>query len=154
MRKDYILKACFIRTAVPVVLSILMISILLFLGWIDWICAFGILLNNSIFAVFLGSGINLNGYGKINEKGQRSLPMDDAFSLYEFAMLFSVTMISLGYSAIVMETDPLWVGFFFIGITLLIPLPITVSYLKYWPSAVENALTYENCFKKTTKLKK
>lgn len=154
MRKDYITKACLLRTTVPIVFSILMIGILLFIGWIDWLCAFGILLNNTIFAVFLGSGINLHGYGKMNEKGQRAIPMDDAFSLYEFAILFSAVMISLGYSAVVMATDPLWVRFLFIGITLLVPLPITISYLKYWPSAVENALIYENYLKKPTKLKK
>lgn len=154
MRKDYLIKACMIRTAVPVVFTILMIGILLFIGWIDWICSFGILLNNTIFAVFLGSGINLNGYGKRNEKDQKAIPMDDAFSLYEFGILFSATMISLGYSAVVMATDPLWVRFLFIGITLLVPLSLTISYLKYWPSAVENALTYENYLKKPTKLKK
>lgn len=153
MRKDYILKACFVRTIVPVAMNIIVVIILLSNRFINPVCAIGVFLNNLIFSVFLGSGTNMKGYGKIDEKGQRSMSIDDGFSLKEFLIVFCNMILCVAYGSIG-PLDAPWVSLLFIGITLLIPLPVTISYLKYWPSAVENALSYESCMNKPTKLKK
>ncbi len=154
MRKDYILKACMIRTLVPISMTVLILILLLMLGATDWISAIGIFINHTIFAVFFGSGINMNGYGSINEKGVRSIPMDSFLSVMEAVILFFGLMICCGHGACSpVSANPI-LKLLLIGASLVIPLPATISYLKYWPSAVENALSYENCLKKPTKLKK
>ena len=154
MRKDYILKACMIRTLVPISITVLILILLLILDATDWISAIGIFINHTIFAVFFGSGINMNGYGSFDEKGGRSIPMDSFLSIMEAAIIFFCLMISCGHGACSpVSANPI-LKLLLIGTTLLIPLPATISYLKYWPSAVENALSYENCLKKPTKLKK
>ena len=154
MRKEYLLKASLIRTIVPIIMSVIVVSITTMVGLTDILCAFGIFLNNSVFAVFLGSGINKNGYGTIDKNNIRTLAIEDSYSFQEFIIVIVTIIISVCYASIVMETDPLWVRILFIGITLLIPLPATMSYLKYWPSALENALCYEHCLKKPTKQQK
>lgn len=154
MRKDYLIKAALIRTTVPILLSILVILIMLFNGLTDGMSAFGILLNNTIFAIFLGAGININGYGKIAENGLRSLEIENSFSFCEFLVVIVTLLLSAGYAAVVLQTDPLWVRLVFIGVTLAVNLPATINYFKYWPSAIENSLSYEKSLVKPTKLKK
>lgn len=154
MRKDYIIKACFIRTLVPISLTLIVLSILLLRGATDWISAIGIFLNHVIFAIFWGSGTNVSGFGNIDEKGIRSIPMDSLFSLLEAAIIFFSMLISCGHAACSPVSAHPVLKLLLIGATLLFPLPATISYLKYWPSAVENALTYENCLKQPTKFKK
>lgn len=154
MRKDYIIKACIIRTLVPIFMTLVIVVSLLALGATDWISALGMFLNSAIFSVFFGSGTNMNGYGSIDEKGQRSIPMDSFFSLMEAVIVFFCLMICCGHGACSPVTVNPILKLLLIGATLVIALPATISYLKYWPSAVENALSYETSTAKPTKSKK
>ncbi len=153
MRKKYIISACRIRVGVPILLTLLVIILFLFLGLMDWVCALGSLLNNTIFALFLGSGTNAKGYGDIDQRGYRSIPMNTAFSVCEAVIILSCMLLTAGYCAIDI-TNPMWVKLLLLIITLLIPLPVTRYYLRFWPSSVENALCYENTMKQPTILKK
>lgn len=153
MRKKYIISTCCIRTGVPILFSLIIVTVCLFMGAIDWICALGIMLNNIIFSLFLGSGTNKRGYGEIDQKGYRSIPMNTAFSICEAVIIIFCLLLTIGYCAMDF-TEPLWLKVLMLVITLLIPAPVTRYYLKFWPSSVENALCYENTMKQPTILKK
>ena len=153
MLKEYIISACRIRTGVPILLTILVLIIFLFLGLIDWVSALGMLLNNTVFALFLGSGTNAKGYGDIDQRGYRSIPLNTAFSVCEGVIILSCMLLTVGYCAVDI-TDPMWVKLLLLIITLLIPVPVTRYYLKFWPGSVENALCYENTMKQPIILRK
>lgn len=154
MRKKYIVSACYIRAGVPILLTLLILTFFLFSGITDWICALGILLNNTMFSLCLGSGTNVKGFGDIDQRGYRSVPMNTAFSLCEGGIIIVSMLLGFGYSAWGGIDSPLWLKLSMLIITLLIPVPLTRYYLKYWPGSVENALFYENTMKQPTILKK
>ena len=146
MRKEYIVKACYIRVGFPILIGIACGIILLWQGICDWICGVGILLNLVILAVIMGSGINKNGCGKKLENGQRAMDMDTKKGIYEAACLILAFLVSLTYASILAwETSvAIWVKCLPLGVILLIQLPITLKYLSYWQESVENAAYYES----------
>lgn len=145
MRREYIVKSCYIRVCIPIVIGIVGVAILLWQGICDWICGAGILLNLVLFATMMGSGVNAKGYGKKLENGQRVMNMDTAQGIYEAISLILAYLVSMLY-AFLLATDAnamQWVKWVLIGATLLIQLPVTLKYLSYWQESVENSIYYE-----------
>lgn len=145
-RREYVVKSGFFQISVSVAVGTLGVLGLLICGISDWISGAGIWLNHAIFSVFLGSGANPRGYGKISETGQRVVDMDSKQGILEFFNILIAILLSTAYIFMLSwDTSPAWwVKWIFIGISIFIQLPFTLNYLKYWPKTVDEIMLYEN----------
>ena len=148
-RRSYIVRASYIRMLCPSILGLLGIVVLMLTGLCDVLCAVGILLNCVSFSVLLGTEVSKCGYGCINEKGQRTLDMESRRGITEGILMILGFGMGLFYFCILRwETSVgLAVKWLALGITLLVQLPVTIRYMKYWKEAVEYAEWYEGSLK-------
>lgn len=147
MRREYIRKSCYFRTMVPIIMSILVVAILLISGRCNWVYAAVILLNHSTLSVLLGSGINMNGYGKPDENGKRVVHMDTGNGIIELIVMvgamFSCFLCSCYITYGMQSASAMEMQWWFLGMELLISLPLTICYIRNWSEAVERAIQYE-----------
>lgn len=144
-RKSYIINSFIVRITVPIVANILCIVLLILCGFCNPITALGIFISNVIFSVVYCSGINVNGYGRMTEKGDRVIDIDTREHFLEAGMLlvhalifaFSYGMITEGFADLPVDK------ILSIGLPLVIELPIAIAYFRHWNDAVNRTMTYE-----------
>lgn len=148
MRKEYITKTCFMRIMVPIVLGIMAVAGLLVSGKCDLLCGAGILLNDIIFSVFVGAGVNINGYGMLQNIGRTTGNMNAKNILLE--VIISVITILAGFiysSELTSDTGfSTWEKWILLGTLLVFSFPAIVVYLRGWQASVEYAINYESSY--------
>lgn len=144
MRREYVIKGCVIRIIVPILLGLPGIVWSLVKGMFDWICVIGILLNILLFAVIFAMGINVEAYAKKVNGRQGVSGLDDIFGFRRIASIVITLLINIIYVSAIGEETPWWVKVIPIAAILLISLPITISCMREWPAAVEQAASYES----------
>ncbi len=146
-RREYIVQSCWLRMSIHILIGVLGGVILLLNGICDPVCIGGSLFNIVVLAFFL-SGINANGYGRINENNVRAFDMDSAPGILEMAQILVTIISSIGYSVMLCWDTPVawWVKAIFVGIALLIQLPLLLHYTKYWKYSIEKAMSYESSY--------
>lgn len=144
-RKEYIIHSFVVRITVPIVINILCIALLILCGFCNPISALGMFISNVLFSIVYCSGINVNGYGRITEQGNRVIDIDTREHFLEVGMLlvhalifaFSYGMITEGYADLPVDK------ILSIGLPLVIELPLTIAYFRHWNEAVIRTMTYE-----------
>lgn len=146
-RRSYIEKSGYFRMAFSVLLGIIGALVLIVGGMCDWICGVGLVFNMVVLALF-SCGINANGYGTTDANGNRTFDTSDARGVLEMWGIIITLISSLGYVAMLAweTTVAVWVKGIFIGVAVLIQLPIFLKYLTYWEGAVERAMNYERSY--------
>ncbi len=138
-RKKYILASCGVRIAIPTIVGIAGVLILLGCGIADWMYSVGVILNITVLSTCLGACLYVNGPSKFTENGT----IDSNAGLLEIFILL-VTMFTGFLYACWEGYASLWLRLVFLGVQLLIMVPMIVSYLKKWQKSMEQALLYEN----------
>lgn len=143
-RREYIVKSGAVRIIMSVLLDIIGVSILLACGICDWLMAISIFLNLALLSVAIGSGININGYGKITDKGYRVIDPKNKKELLEmWVCLVALLTFLAQYGIVSYEGKSLLLRIIAIGLPLVVLLPPTIAYLRFWKQAVADNMTYE-----------
>lgn len=143
-RREYIVKSGAVRIIMSVLLDLIGVSILLACGICDWLMAISIFLNLALLSVAIGSGININGYGKITDKGYRVIDPKDKKELLEmWVCVVALCTFLAQYGIALHEGKSLLLRIIAIGLPLVVLLPPTIAYLRFWKQAVADNMTYE-----------
>lgn len=147
-RKRYIKNYCYFCMIVPIVLGALGAIGLVVSGIYDWVWAGTVILNVTLFSVFLGSGIGSGvseeGKGAILNNLKAEVVFTSARAVIEICMVLLVLINGLLFCLVSWEHWGLaWVKWIFLGMILLVELPLTIAYLRYFSEAVERAVYYE-----------
>lgn len=143
-RREYIVKSGAIRVMMSVLIDIIGVSILFACGICDWLMAISIFLNLALLSVAIGSGININGYGKITDQGYRVVDPKNKKELLEmWVCLIALLTFLAQYGIVLYEEESLLLRIIAIGLPLVVLLPPTIAYLRFWKQAVTENMTYE-----------
>lgn len=144
-RKEYIIKSCYVRIAIPVTMGIAGSVVLMCRGFCSRLYGAVIIMNIVILSIVLGADTSAQGYGKIAENGQRTLDFDSREGVCQGIVTIVAMLIGLGYQMLVQwESFLNLMGGVVLGIVLVVELPLTILFLKDWKKRVEQLLFYEN----------
>ena len=104
-RREYIIKSCAVRIIASLLINIIGVIILLACGICDWLMAISIFLNLALLSVEIGSGININGYGKITDEGHRVIDPKDKKELLEMWVCLVALLTFLAQYGIVLHEE-------------------------------------------------
>ena len=143
-RREYIIKSCAVRIIASLLINIIGVIILLACGICDWLMAISIFLNLALLSVAIGSGININGYGKITDEGHRVIDPKNKKELLEmWVCLIALLTFMAQYGIVLHEGKSILLRIIAIGLPLVVLLPPTIAYLRFWKQAVTDNMTYE-----------
>lgn len=143
-RREYIIKSCVVRITASLLVDVIGVLVLLVCGICDGVMAISIFLNLALLSVAIGSGINLNGYGKITEEGSRVIDPKNKKEFLEMWIFLVALLICAAHYYITLDLTPtLLIRIIAVGMPLVILLPPTIAYLMFWKQAVTETMTYE-----------
>lgn len=144
-RREYIVKSCYFRIGLTAMVSILAVLILVCVGLCDWVTSIGLMFNGIVFALLM---CGIEKKKSITEKEPYPPIEMNRQGVIEVVDVFFTLISSYGIACLLCWDTPVswWVKYIFLGIALVVQLPLTIAYLTYWKKAVEEATDYESSY--------
>lgn len=142
-RKTYAIKFWLFKISIIIFLGLLGILILLSQKRIDIVSAGVALCNIIILSLFFSGFVEKSPYAQKNPN-----PYNKADSPIEICGTLAAIFSSFSIAFLLCQDTPVasWVKWIFVAFLILVELPLTVVFMKRWRNALNNSLSYEQCY--------